>query len=82
MVGSANARDILLSARLFDADEAYAMGLVNKVVKAVELMDMAREYAQKLARNAPLAVQSAKELALRPIGRSLRSPAVRNRSSR
>src|SRR3984885_12120309 len=33
VVGPANARDILLSARLFDTEEALAMGLVNRVVE-------------------------------------------------
>jgi len=37
--GAANARDILMSARIFDADEAYAMGLLNKLVDLAELED-------------------------------------------
>ena len=37
VVGPANARDILLSARLFDTDEAMAMGLVNRVVEGAQL---------------------------------------------
>jgi E-phenylitaconyl-CoA hydratase len=59
------AMELLLLGNTFDAPTALRWGLVNKVVKAVELMETAREYAQTLARNAPLAVQSAKELALR-----------------
>src|SRR5437773_723892 len=45
VVGPANARDILLSARLFDAEEAFAMGLVNKLVDASELEAFTRDYA-------------------------------------
>lgn len=59
------AMELLLMGDTFDAQTALRWGLVNKVVKASELMDSAREYAERLARNAPLAVQSAKELALR-----------------
>jgi len=59
-VGHANARDILFSARLFDADEAYAMGLVNRVVEPSELEAYVRDYATKMAGNAPLTIEAAK----------------------
>ncbi|HZO81493.1 MAG TPA: enoyl-CoA hydratase [Candidatus Binataceae bacterium] len=58
--GPANARDILMSARIFDADEAYAMGLVNKVVGPEELEPYVREYATRMASNAPLTMAAAK----------------------
>ena len=60
VVGPANARDILFSARQFDADEAYAMGLVNRVVDSEGLEAYVREYANKIAENAPLTVAAAK----------------------
>ncbi|MGO9451193.1 MAG: enoyl-CoA hydratase [Candidatus Binataceae bacterium] len=59
-VGHANARDILFSARLFDADEALAMGLVNKVVEPGELEAYVRDYAKRMAENAPLTIEAAK----------------------
>lgn len=59
-VGHANARDILFSARLFDADEAHAMGLVNRVVESGELEAHVRDYAGKMALNAPLTIEAAK----------------------
>lgn len=59
------AMQMLLLGDTFDAQTALHWGLVNKVVKASELMDAARAYANRLALNAPLAVQSAKELAMR-----------------
>ena len=59
------AMEMLLLGDSFDAQTALHWGLVNKVVRPAELMDTALEYAHRLARNAPLAVQSAKELALR-----------------
>ena len=44
---------------------AARWGLINKVVPKDKLMDTAREYARKIAANAPLAVQAAKEMAVR-----------------
>lgn len=59
------AMELLLLGDTFDAQTALRWGLVNRIVKAAELMAQAMEYARRLAANAPLAVQSAKELALR-----------------
>jgi enoyl-CoA hydratase len=74
VVGPANARDILFSARQFDADEAYAMGLVNRVVEPDALEGFVREYATKIAENAPLTVAAAK-LTIRE---ALKDPAARD----
>jgi len=57
--------EMLLSGRRIDAHEAERWGLVNKVVAKEELMTSALDYAATIARNAPLAVQASKELALR-----------------
>jgi len=73
-VGHANARDILLSARLFEADEAYQMGLVNRVVEQAELDAYVRDYATKMATNAPLTMAAAK-VAIRE---SIRDPEDRD----
>ncbi|MGH7907991.1 MAG: enoyl-CoA hydratase [Candidatus Binataceae bacterium] len=59
-VGAANARDILYSGRLFDAEEAFSMGLVNRLLEPDSLESHVREYALKLADNAPLTVAAAK----------------------
>jgi enoyl-CoA hydratase/carnithine racemase len=74
VVGAANARDILLSARLFDADEAAAMGLVNRVLDPAELEAFTRVYALKMASNAPLTLAAAKAA----IRESLKDPALRD----
>ena len=58
--GAANARDVLMSARIFEADEAYAMGLLNKVVEPGQLEDHVRQYATRMASNAPLTMAAAK----------------------
>jgi enoyl-CoA hydratase/carnithine racemase len=57
--------EMLLTGDPMDAPAAAHWGLVNKVVPATELMATARSYAQRIAANAPLALQAAKELALR-----------------
>ncbi len=57
--------ELLLTGEGIDAKTAGHFGLVNKVVPKEELMPTARAYAAKIAANAPLAVQAAKELAIR-----------------
>ena len=51
LVGQANALDLLMSSRIVMADEAQAMGMVNRVVPADQLMDVVMAYAADLARN-------------------------------
>lgn len=65
------AMELLLTGDRVDSDWALRAGLINKVVPASELMATARRYAESIARNAPLAVQAAKELALRARDASL-----------
>jgi enoyl-CoA hydratase/carnithine racemase len=57
--------ELLLTGDQIDAATAARWGLVNKVVPAAEVMPVALDYARRIARNAPLAVQAAKELAIR-----------------
>ena len=52
--------DLLLTARLIDAERAAALGLVNRVVPADELMGWAIETAEMIAGNSPSAVQAVK----------------------
>lgn len=59
------AMEMLLIGDNFDAQTALRWGLLNSVVPRTDLMATARRYAERLAANAPLAVQAAKELALR-----------------
>jgi E-phenylitaconyl-CoA hydratase len=54
-----------------DAETAARWGLVNRIVPQAELLDTARECAERVAANAPLAVQAAKELAIRSQDMSL-----------
>ena len=59
------AMEVLLLGERMDAATALRWGLVNRVVAPSELLPVALDYARRLADNAPLAVQAAKELALR-----------------
>ena len=59
------AMEMLLTGDAIDAQAALRWGLVNKVVARGELMEAALHLARRVGSNAPLAVQAAKELALR-----------------
>jgi E-phenylitaconyl-CoA hydratase len=59
------AMEMLLIGDAIDAQTAARWGLVNRVVPADKVMGTALELARCIAANAPLAVQAAKELALR-----------------
>lgn len=65
------AMEMMLTAATFDAETAARWGLVNKVVPPDRLLDEAFGYARRIAANAPLAVQAAKELAIRSSDMSL-----------
>jgi enoyl-CoA hydratase len=56
-----HAMDILLTGRLVDAEEALAMGLINRIVEREDLEAQAMSFARELAGNGPLAVQRIKE---------------------
>jgi enoyl-CoA hydratase/carnithine racemase len=49
LVGHSRAMDLLLSSRKVQADEAFRIGLVDRVVPAAELMAQTRAYARELA---------------------------------
>ena len=60
MAGPAFAKEVLLTGRLFTAERAARMGLVNEAVPAAELEAHTRAVAQEIAANAPLSVMGAK----------------------
>lgn len=57
------ATEAILTGRLFSAADALRWGLVNRVVPASDLMGSALSLAEKIASNAPLAVQASKRIA-------------------
>ena len=60
-VGPVRARNLLLTARLLDAPEAHAIGLVDEVHPAAALEARVRELAQHLTELAPLTLAAVKE---------------------
>lgn len=56
------AMEMLLLGRRMSAEEAAGYGLINAVVPYDQLMDKAREWADQLAKSAPLALQTVKEV--------------------
>jgi methylglutaconyl-CoA hydratase len=61
-VGHKLARDLLLSGRIFDAAEAYRLGLVNELVEPEQLMNRAGELAMQLMENSPTSLRLTKKL--------------------
>jgi methylglutaconyl-CoA hydratase len=61
-VGHKLARDLLLTGRIFDAAEAYRLGLVNELVGAEQLMNRAGELAMQLMENSPTSLRLTKKL--------------------
>jgi len=59
------AAEILLMGRPVDAQEAYRIGLINKVVPQAEVMSTAKEWAEVICQAGPLAVRAAKEAMIR-----------------
>ena len=62
LVGWAKAAELYYRARTIDAGESLKLGLVNEVVPADSLMDTAMTWAQEVADNAPMAVQTTKRM--------------------
>jgi len=61
------AMQLLLTGQNIDAKRAYEVGLINEVVPAAELMPTARKLAERMCRNGPLAMKTAKEIAVRAL---------------
>ena len=60
-IGAARAMELVLTGRTMGADEAYAAGLVTRVVPAAATVDAALELAARIAAMPPLAVRAAKQ---------------------
>lgn len=71
IAGMGTALDLTLTGREVSADEAYRLGLVNKVVPHERLLEAAEEYARIILKNGQQAIRSAKETIQEVIGRTL-----------
>jgi enoyl-CoA hydratase/carnithine racemase len=59
-VGKGKAKELIFLAKRITAEEAYEIGMVNKVVEPDKLMEEAMEMAEQICKNGPLAVEQAK----------------------
>jgi 2-(1,2-epoxy-1,2-dihydrophenyl)acetyl-CoA isomerase len=64
IVGAARAFDILFDGQPYGAQEALALGLVNRVVPDAALMDETLAYAKKIAAGAPMAMTATRRLVM------------------
>lgn len=60
IVGQGFAKEILYFGDMFDASKALEWGIVNKVTPAADLLSVAKEWAEKLAKKPPIALQMVK----------------------
>jgi enoyl-CoA hydratase len=60
IIGAGRARDLILTGRIIDADEALAIGLVNRLVPDERVLEEARATALVMARKGPLALRAVK----------------------
>ena len=74
IVGPAFAKEIFYTARQFDAAEALAMGLVNRVVPAAELEAYVKSITDMICANAPLTLKAVKVT----VGEILKDESKRN----
>ena len=68
IVGMGHAMEIILSGERVDAEHAYRIGLVNKIVPQEQLLETSLTYAQMLAARSPLSQRFAKEVIRRSVG--------------
>jgi enoyl-CoA hydratase len=74
LVGPSFAKEIFYTARQFTAAEAQMMGLVNRVLPDAELEPYVKNYADTIAGNAPITVDSVKFI----VGEALKDESKRN----
>ncbi|MFC2170132.1 enoyl-CoA hydratase-related protein [Acidobacteriota bacterium] len=70
LVGKGNALELILTGKIIDAEEAYRLGLVNKVVSQDNLFSECQAIAKEIASNGPLAL----EYAIESVNRGLDKP--------
>jgi enoyl-CoA hydratase len=70
-LGERRAKELIMSARRFDAVEAMAWGLVNEVFAPGQLLDETLQAASRITANAPIAVRQARQAIHRGLQMSL-----------
>src|SRR5215471_1125230 len=61
IVGMAKACEVIFTGKLYSGEEAFALGLVNRVAPTAKVLDEAMSLAREIAANAPIAVRLAKK---------------------
>ncbi|HEY1679536.1 MAG TPA: enoyl-CoA hydratase-related protein [Candidatus Sulfotelmatobacter sp.] len=61
-VGEKQARDLLLTGRIFGAEEALRLGLVNEIIAADQLANRAKELAAQIMENSSSSLRATKQL--------------------
>ncbi|HSJ32896.1 MAG TPA: enoyl-CoA hydratase-related protein [Longimicrobiales bacterium] len=61
LVGRGRALEMMLTGEMIDAEEAYRIGLVNRIAEPDALLDTARDLARKMIANGPIAIAMALE---------------------
>ena len=62
LIGTSKTKELIYTARIVKGNEAYDLGILNKLVPAEELLSSAEELAKSIIKNAPLAVEKAKHV--------------------
>ena len=74
LIGPACMKEMLYSARRYDAEEAAGLRLVNRVIPKAELENYVSEFAETIAENAPLSVRATKVV----VNELMKDPSVRD----
>lgn len=62
IVGPSRAKDLIFSGRKITAEEAFSMGLINKIIPSENLLSETRAYAKTIAKNSNFAIGVSKML--------------------
>ncbi|MDQ0216940.1 enoyl-CoA hydratase/isomerase family protein [Peribacillus cavernae] len=62
LVGPAHAKDILFTGRIMEAEEAFQMGLINRIIDKTQLEAETYQFAKLICQNAQMAVRGSKTI--------------------
>lgn len=71
IVGRGKALEMILTASIIDANEAYQIGLINRIQPSSELLSITKELAQKIATKGPISERYAKEAIIKGLDMTL-----------
>ncbi len=71
IIGPARAKDLIFTGRKISAEEAFTMGLINKIIPLENLISESKEYARSIAKNSSFAVGKSKVLVNRGLDADL-----------